>query len=71
MEIMRTFQSRDFTAALLVSTTMEAVGLMVYQRVVTFRTRQLLMGGASWRVFIPHTEWLREKLGRSEAKAFP
>ena len=94
MEIMRTFQSRDFTAALrlimdyeqvcmkcreqvipqelqdaalLVSTTMEAVGLMVYQRVVPFRTVQLLMGGttcASWRVLRPHTEWLREKLGR-------
>ena len=94
MEIMRTFQSRDFTAALrlimdyeqvcmhcrekpipqelqdaalLVSTTMEAVGLMVYQRVVPFQTVQLLMGGttcASWRVLRPHTEWLRDKLGR-------
>lgn len=94
MEIMRNFQSRDFTAALrlimdyeqvcmncrdegipqelqdaamLVSTTMEAVGLMVYQRVVPFRTVQLLMGGttcASWRVLRPHTELLREKLCR-------
>jgi hypothetical protein len=94
MEIMRTFQSRNFTAALrlimdyeqeclecrkktipqelqdaamLVSTTMEAVGLMVYQRLVPFQTVQLLMGGtaqASWRVLRPHTEWLREKLGR-------
>ena len=94
MEIMRTFQSRNFTAALrlimdyeqeclkcrekkipqelqdaamLVSTTLEAVGLMVYQRLVPFQTVQLLMGGtaqASWRVLQPHTEWLREKLGR-------
>ncbi|MGA9573517.1 MAG: hypothetical protein WBS20_06165 [Lysobacterales bacterium] len=94
MEIMRTFQSRDFTgalrlimdyeqeclrcreesiplelqdAALLVSTTMEAIGLMVYQRLVPFQTVQLLMGGttqASWRVLRPHTEWLREKLER-------
>jgi len=94
MEIMRNFQSRDFTAALrlimeyeqvcmncreelipqelqdaalLVSTTMEAVGLMVYQRVVPFRTVQMLMGGttcASWRVLRPHTELLRDKLNR-------
>lgn len=94
MEIMRTFQSRDFTsalrlimdyeqvclhcreesipqelqdAALLVSTTMEAIGLMVYQRLVTFHTVQLLMGGtaqASWRVLRPHTELLRDKLNR-------
>jgi len=94
MEIMRTFQSRDFTgalrlimdyeqvclhcreesipqelqdAALLVSTTMEAVGLMVYQRLVTFHTVQLLMGGtvqASWRVLRPHTDLLRDKLQR-------
>ncbi len=94
MEIMRTFQSRNFTsalrlimdyeqeclkcreesipqelqdAALLVSTTMEAVGLMVYQRLVTFQTVQLLMGGtvqASWRVLRPHTNMLRNKLNR-------
>lgn len=94
MEIMRTFQSHDFTsalrlimdyeqvclhcreesipqelqdAALLVSTTMEAIGLMVYQRLVTFHTVQLLMGGtaqASWRVLRPHTELLRDKLNR-------
>lgn len=94
MEIMRTFQSRDFTsalrlimdyeqeclkcrensipqnlqdAALLVSTTMETIGLMVYQRLVTFQTVQLLMGGtvqASWRVLRPHTQWLRDKLER-------
>jgi hypothetical protein len=94
MEIMRAFQSRDFTralrlvmdyeqecrrcneetipqeledAAMLVSTTLEAVGLMVYQRIVPFRLVQQLMGGtiqASWRVLRPHTEWLREKLSR-------
>ena len=94
MEIMRAFQSHDFTrslrlvmdyeqqcqrcgeetipqelqdAALLVSTTLEAVGLMVFQRIVPFRLIQQLMGGtiqASWRVLRPHTEWLREKLSR-------
>ena len=54
-------------AAMLVSTTLESVGLMVYQRVVPFRLVQQLMGGtiqASWRVLRPHTEWLREKLRR-------
>ena len=53
--------------AMLVSTTLEAVGLMVYQRIVPFRLVQQLMGGtiqASWRVLQPHTEWLREKLCR-------
>ena len=94
MEIIRTFQSTQFTsalrlvmdyeqeckrcgeeaipqhlqdAALLVSTTMEAVGLMVNQRIVPFRLVQQLMGGtiqASWRVLRSHTEWLRKKLGR-------
>ena len=94
MEIMRTFQSHDFTralrlvmdyeqecrqceeesipqelqdAAMLVSTTLEAVGLMIYQRIVPFRLVQQLMGGtiqASWRVLRAHTEWLREKLSR-------
>lgn len=94
MEIIRTFQSQAFTAALrlimdfeqeckrcgeetipqelqdaamLVSTTMESVGLMVNQRIVPFRLVQQLMGGttqASWRVLKPHTEWLREKVGR-------
>lgn len=94
MEIMRAFQSIDFTsalrmimayedecrrcnqesipqelqdAAMLVSTTMEAVGLMVYQRIAPFLLVQQLMGGtiqASWRVLRPHTEWLREKLDR-------
>lgn len=94
MEIMRTFQSRNFTnalrlimdfeqeckdcrdesiskelqdAALKVSTTMEAIGLMVNQRIVPFRLVQQLMGGtiqASWRVLRAHTEWLREKLNR-------
>jgi hypothetical protein len=42
-------------------------GLMVYQRIVSIRLVQLLMGGtiqASWRVLRPHTEWLREKLCR-------
>lgn len=72
VEIMRAFQSHDFTralrlvmeyeqeclrcqedsmplelqdAAMLVSTTLEAVGLMVYQRIVAFRLVQQLMGG--------------------------
>ena len=94
MEIMRAFQSHDFTralrlvmdyeqecqqcseesmpqelqdAAMLVSTTLEAVGLMIFQRIVPFRLVQQLMGGtiqASWRVLRPHTEWYREKLSR-------
>ena len=94
MEIMRAFQSPEFTralrlvmdfeqecqqcrddnipqelqdAAMLVSTTLEAIGLMVYQRIVPFRLVQQLMGGtiqASWRVLSPHTEMLREKLRR-------
>jgi hypothetical protein len=94
MEIMRAFQSIDFTgalrlvmdyeevcqhcreeaipqelkdAAMLVSTTLEAVGLMVYQRIVPFRLVQQLMGGtiqASWRVLRPHTELMRENLYR-------
>jgi len=54
-------------AAMLVSTTLEAVGLMVYQRIVPFRLVQQLMGGtiqASWKVLRPHTDWLREKLCR-------
>ena len=54
-------------AAMLVSTTLEAVGLMVYKRIVPFRLVQQLMGGviqSSWRVLRPHTEWLREKLCR-------
>ncbi len=94
MEIMRAFQSHEFTkalrlvmdfeqecrrcreetipqelkdAAMLVSTTLEAVGLMVFQRIVPFRLVQQLMGGtiqAHWRVLRPHTEWLRGKLSR-------
>jgi len=94
MEIMRAFQSPDFTralrlvmeyedqcqncheetvpqelldAAMLVSTTLEAVGMMVYQRIVPFRLVQQLMGGtiqASWRVLSYHTEWMREQLDR-------
>lgn len=54
-------------AAMLVSTTLEAVGLMVYQRIVPFRLIQLLMGGviqAGWRVLRSHTEWMREELSR-------
>jgi hypothetical protein len=54
-------------AAMLVSTTLEAVGLMVYQRIVPFRLVQQLMGGtiqASWRVLRSHTKWLRGKLCR-------
>ena len=94
MEIMRAFQSPEFTralrlvmdferecsacrdesisqelqdAAMLVSTTLESIGLMVYQRIVPFSLVQQLMGGtiqASWRVLMPHTELLREKLCR-------
>jgi hypothetical protein len=94
MEIMRSFQSPGFTAALrlimdyeqvcrncddeamplelqdaamLVSTTLESTGLMVYQRIVPFGLVQQLMWGtiqASWRVLQPHTEWLRRKLCR-------
>ena len=94
MEIMRSFQSPDFTkalrlvmdfekecrhcheetipqelqdAAMLVSTTLESTGLMVYQRIVPFGLVQQLMGGtiqACWRVLQPHTEWLRGKLCR-------
>jgi len=54
-------------AAMLVSTTLESIGLMVYQRIVPFGLVQQLMGGtiqASWQVLRPHTEWLREKLCR-------
>jgi len=54
-------------AAMLVSTTNESIGLMVNQRIVPFRLVQQMMGGtiqASWRVLTPHTEWLREKVGR-------
>ena len=46
---------------------LEAIGLMVYQRIVPFRLVQQLMGGtiqAGWRVLRPHTEMLRERLGR-------
>jgi hypothetical protein len=94
MEIMRAFQSSEFTkalrlimdfeqecrhcreqpipqelqdAAMLVSTTLESIGLMVYQRIVRFGLVQQLMGGtiqASWRVLMPHTKLLREKLCR-------
>jgi hypothetical protein len=54
-------------AAMVVSTTLESIGLMVYQRIVPFGLVQQLMGGtiqASWRVLRPHTEWLRQKLCR-------
>ena len=54
-------------AAMKVSTTLEAVGLMVFQRIVPFRLIQQLMGGtiqAGWQVLRPHTELLREKLSR-------
>lgn len=54
-------------AAMLVSTTIESIGLMVYQRIVPFALVQQLMGGtiqASWRVLCTHTEWLRTKLCR-------
>jgi len=94
MEIMRSFQSSDFTkalrlvmdyeqecrhcreeaipqelqdAAMMVSTTLESTGLMVYERIVPFGLVQQLMGGtiqACWQVLRPHTEWLRDKLGR-------
>lgn len=51
-------------AAMLVSTTLEAVGLMVFHRIAPFRLVQQLMGGtiqASWRALGPHSNWLREK----------
>jgi len=94
MEIMRSFQSPEFTralrlimdferecrhceegampqelqdAAMLVSTTLESTGLMVYQRIVPFCLVQQLMGGtiqASWRVLSNHTDWMRQKLSR-------
>ena len=54
-------------AAMLVSTTLEAVGLMVFQRIAPFRLVQQLMGGtiqASWRVLGSHTKWMRESLDR-------
>jgi len=54
-------------AAMLVSTTLESTGLMVYQKIVPFGLVQQLMGGtiqASWKVLQPHTEWLRHKLSR-------
>jgi hypothetical protein len=54
-------------AAMLVSTTIEAIGLMVYRRIVPFRLVQELMGGtvtSSWFVLSPHTKMLREELGR-------
>ncbi len=94
MEIMRAFQSPEFTkalrlvmdlehecqqcreedmpqelqdAAMLVSTTLEAVGLMVYQRIVPFRLVQQLMGGtiqAAWCALGAHAEMLREEFRR-------
>ena len=54
-------------AALMVSTTLESTGLMVYQRIVPFGLVQQLMGGtiqASWRVLRHHTQWQRVKLCR-------
>ena len=54
-------------AAMLGSTTLEAIGRMDYQRIVPFRLVQQLMGGtiqASWCVLEPHTGMLREKLRR-------
>ena len=54
-------------AAMLVSTTIEAIGLMVYRRIVPFRLVQELMGGtvkSSWSVLQPHTDMLRQDLER-------
>jgi len=54
-------------AVILVSTSIEAIGLMVYRRIVPFQLVQELMGGtigASWRVLKPHTDMLRRDLDR-------
>ena len=94
MEIMRSFQSVEFTNALrhinqyqsecrrcteqpvaqelqesilLITTTLESIGLMVYRRLVPFRLVQQLMGGsiqASWGILQGFVEQTRELTGR-------
>ena len=94
MEIMRAFQSPEFTraiqmvmdyegecrecrenqisdelreAVMLIATTLESIGLMVYRRSVPFRLVQQLMGGTiqgCWSVLRPYVEQVREKTRR-------
>ncbi|MEM7053372.1 MAG: hypothetical protein AAF446_02375 [Pseudomonadota bacterium] len=94
MEIMRSFQSVEFTnalrmineyqteclscneqsttpelqeAVLLITTTLESIGLMVYRRLVPFRLVQQLMGGsiqASWSILSSFVEQTRINTGR-------
>jgi len=94
MEIMRAFQTVEFTSALrminqyqadcrrcsetpvtpelqesmlLITTTLESIGLMVYRRLVPFRLVQQLMGGsiqAAWAILRGYVELTRETTGR-------
>ena len=94
IEIMRAFQSPEFTraiqlimeyegdcrdccdetvspelhkAVMLISTTLESIGLMVYRRSVPFRLVQQLMGGtiqACWSVLESYVTTVRENAGR-------
>jgi hypothetical protein len=94
MEIMRTFQTVEFTSALrlinqhqsdcrrcestrvtpelqeamlLITTSLESIGLMVYRRLVPFRLVQQLMGGtiqAAWMILRDYVALTRETTGR-------
>ncbi len=94
MEIMRAFQSPEFTraiqlvmeyegdsrdccdpevspellkAVMLISTTLESIGLMVYRRSVPFSLVQQLMGGtiqACWSVLSSYVDRVRKNAGR-------
>jgi len=94
MEIIRAFQTVEFTRALrmsnqhqsdcrrcgrasvapelqeamlLITTTLESIGRMVYRRLVPFRLVQQLMGGsiqASWAILRDYVERTRETTGR-------
>lgn len=94
MEIMRAFQTVEFTSALrminqyqadcrrcaetpvppdlhesmlLITTTLESIGLMVYRRLVPFRLVQQLMGNsiqAAWVILRGYVELTRETTGR-------
>lgn len=94
MQIMRAFQSPDFThaiqlvmeyegessdccdakaspelfkAVMLIATTLESIGLMVYRRSVPFRLVQQLMGGtiqACWSVLNSYVDEVRKRAGR-------
>ncbi|OAB61862.1 hypothetical protein AY599_23685 [Leptolyngbya valderiana BDU 20041] len=94
MEIMRAFQTLEFTSALrminqyqadcrrcsrtpvppelqeamlLITTTLESIGLMVYRRLVPFRLVQQLMGGsiqAAWSILREYVELTRQTTGR-------